>query len=295
MALFQLKSEDFCAEINSVGATLMKLSFNGRDLIEPTPAISRYHGALLAPWPNRIRDGKYSFQGKFFKTGINEVTRNNALHGLINSLEFELKSQTKESLHLTGLLKPGEEYPSELKFDSYFVLENNGLHWSVTCENVGTSNAPFGISIHPYLVTGRDLKIDDCFLRFASDEYVEVDDQRLLPIEVRSVNSRDFNFNSRNKIGSRFIDHAFKVPSEVHERCIELTDENGVGTFMQYDDGARWIQIHTADREGGPDSRKSLAVEPMSCPPDAFNSGIDLVDLAPTQQFEMSWKIGPLQ
>lgn len=295
MALYSLETDDFHAEINSVGATLLKLSYKGRDLIEPSLAISRYHGALLAPWPNRIRDGKYFFQGKFFKTGINEVTRNNALHGLVNSLDFELKSQTKTNLHLTGFLKPGEEYPSELKFDSYFVLENDGLRWSVLTENVGTSNAPFGISIHPYLVTGRDLKIDDCFLRFNSNQYLEVDDQRLLPIEVRNVDSRDFNFNSRSRIGPKFIDHAFKVPSVEHERRIELTDENGFGTFMEYDDGARWIQIHTADREGGADSRRCLAVEPMSCPPDAFNSGLDIVNLAPKQQFQMGWKIGPLQ
>jgi len=294
MALISLKSDDFYAQISTIGAALKLLQFQGRDLIEPAPKISRYHGSVLAPWPNRIRDGRYVFRGTTYTTVINEVDRNNALHGLVDKVEFSIQSQGDDNLHLSAIVASGNHYPSDLRIDCFYSLDPTGLRWKISAKNIGNSPAPYGVSIHPYLVTGTDLLVDELYLSFESKEFLEVDDQRLLPLELQHVDSHDFNFNNKTRIGTRFIDHAFKLNPLNDNRRIELTDSKGVGTFMEYDSAAKWIQIHTADREGGADSRKCLAVEPMSCPPDAFNSGLDLIELEPGQTFAMSWLIGPI-
>ena len=294
MALISLKSVDFYAEISTTGATLKLLRFRDRDLIEPAPKAPRYHGSVLAPWPNRIRDGRYVFRGTTYTTVINEVDRNNALHGLVDKIEFSIQSQGDDNLHLSAIVASGNHYPSDLRIDCFYSLDPTGLRWKISAKNIGNSPAPYGVSIHPYLVTGTDLLVDELHLSFESKEFLEVDDQRLLPLELQHVDSHDFNFSNKTRIGTRFIDHAFKLNPLSDNRRIELTDSKGVGTFMEYDSEAKWIQIHTADREGGADSRKCLAVEPMSCPPDAFNSSLDLIELEPGQTVAMSWLIGPI-
>ncbi len=54
------------------------------------------------------------------------------------------------------------------------------------------------------------------------------------------------------------------------------------------------MQVHTADRPDPDDDRVGLAVEPMTCPPDALNSGTDLVVLAPGDSHAASWEIEAL-
>jgi aldose 1-epimerase len=294
MTLISLNSAGFYAEISTTGAALKLLQFQGRDLIEPAPKVPRYHGSVLAPWPNRIRDGRYVFRGTTYTTVVNEAARGNALHGLVDTVEFSIQSQGEGNLHLSAILPSGNHYPSDIQIDCFYSLDLTGLRWQISAKNIGNSTAPYGVSIHPYLVAGNDLLVDELFLSFESKEFLEVDDQRLLPLELQHVDVRDFNFNNKTRIGTRFIDHAFKVNPLSDNRRIELTDSKGVGTFMEYDSAAHWIQIHTADREGGADSRKCLAVEPMSCPPDAFNSGLDLIELEPGHTFIMSWLIGPI-
>lgn len=273
---------------------MLTLTYKERNLIEPCPAQSRYHGSTLAPWPNRIADGKYQFNGSVYNLVINESLRQNSLHGLVDTLEWEIVESDDTYLHLRTILESGPGYPSTLLFNSSFSLERDGLHWNIRAENIGRKAAPYGVSIHPYLLTGSDITVNEFTVKFKSNYFMEVDGERLLPVGVYEVTTKDFDFNNGLTVGERFIDHAFQIPSEAPLDRIEVTDSHGVGSFMQYDSKARWIQIHTADRDGGIDSRRSLAVEPMSCPPDAFNSGLDLVILNPSEQHEMSWIIGSI-
>lgn len=295
MATFRLKSADFTAEVDSIGSTLNQLKFKDRNLIEPRPIRSRYHGALLAPWPNRIADGRYSYQGKIYELDKNESSRSNALHGLVDVLDWEIVEVREDFIQLKVRLNSSAGYPSELQLFSTFSLSSKGLFWKVESKNIGDKVAPFGISIHPYLVTGSPTSVDDFFLKFNAHSYLEVDNERLLPLEMRDVESRNFDFSQWKRIGDLFIDHAFLIDPSNKDPRIEVTDDNGVGTFIEYDKNARWIQIHTADREGGEDARRCLAVEPMSSPPDAFNSGIDLIHLEPESHFSMSWLIGAIK
>lgn len=116
------------------------------------------------------------------------------------------------------------------------------------------------------------------------------DAERLLPVTQINVVEADLDFRKPSLINGRFIDHAFKIDPK-GERAISLEDPLGIGVEMTFDEEAKWIQIHAADRTGGADSRKCLAVEPMTCPPNAFNSGLDLIHLHPGEKHVFRWGI----
>jgi aldose 1-epimerase len=250
----------------------------------------RYRGDLLAPWPNRIRDGKYLVENKMYVVPINEIDRQTALHGLINHLYWNVIEATENRVELEVELSESDSYPTSLVFIVKYELSNMGLAIDIKATNSGDKRAPYGVSIHPYLVANSSEKVNQWKLRLHSSQVLAVDDRRLLPIKLCDVSELDYDFQNGEVIGNRFIDHAFKVDASA-PRSVTLLSQDGYGVEMEFDESSHWVQIHTADREGGSDSRACLAVEPMTCPPDAFNSKIDLIWLEPHQSTTSSWRI----
>jgi len=284
----------YSARIMTLGARLAKLKYLGRDLIEPFNSAdprTLYWGELLAPWPNRIADGKYLIAGIGYQLPINEVDRNNALHGLINILKWKVVEQDDHSVCLETKLPATVSYPFNLAFKAHYSLTNKGLTLVLTVTNLSLERAPYGVSIHPYLVADWKTQVDSWSLKLPAHQYLEIDAERFLPVGIRDCDERDFNFTNSRRIGSLLIDHAFKINSVIKAQKITLVGPEGHGVSMSYGPESNWIQIHTADRDGGAGSRSSLAVEPMTCPPNAFNSGVDLIWLEPKGQHVSTWSI----
>jgi len=290
---FELKSGDYHAEIRLRGAGLNFLRFQNRDLVDPyieKEEPDRYRGVVLVPWPNRIRDGRYIFNQKQFLLRQNEMLRSNALHGLVFDVDWNIQIRDTNSISLRTVIHDHQAYPTVLEVVACYTLSSRGLDCKVESKNLGNQSAPYGVSIHPYLIADKSYIIDHCVLKMPSHEYMEVDPERLLPIEIRGV-PKNFDFNSGKLIGPQFIDHAFHIDYTKKDQAVTIMAPSQKGVKMTYSEAARWIQIHTADRGGGADSRTCLAVEPMSCPPDAFNSGVDLLLLSEGETHSISWQI----
>lgn len=282
------------AIVRTNGGGLSSLTIDGRDLVEPfDPQESRtlYRGDLLAPWPNRIADAQYSFEGNSYTLSMNEVGRKNALHGLLLSLVWTVTEQSSDSVTLEVELAASDAYPTDLAFSVKYSLSVDGLAWKLEAKNVGLNRAPYGASIHPYLIADPASNVDQWNLRLPAIKFMQVDTERLLPVGIELVERADFNFNSSRVIGNQFIDHAFQINRENINQAVELIAPSGKGVSMKYDESARWIQIHTADRDGGANSREVLAVEPMTCPPDSFHSNLDLIILSPGDSTSSTWYI----
>lgn len=295
MDTFSIRSGSYAAKVRTLGGALSELKYGDRNLVEPfveNDPIPRYRGDVLVPWPNRIQDGRYSFEGRDFQAPINEVKRSCALHGLVFGLNWQVCESSIASISLFAMLEASESYPSDLRAVVNYQIGEEGLLWTFDATNIGDSRAPYGASIHPYLIADSGVKIDDCTLTMPAGKFMEVDPVRLIPIGVRSVEEGNFDFRKPATIGDRFIDHAFLVDEGLSRPRIELRAPSGLGVWMESDGEAKWIQIHTADRELAVESRICLAVEPMTCPPDAFNSGTDLIYLEPAQSHRMTWRIG---
>lgn len=294
--IFNLVWGDYQAQIRQRGAGLNFLKYQSRNLIEQyieSEEPHRYRGVVLAPWPNRIRDGRYSFENLDYVLEINETNRCNALHGLVFNIDWDMQNQSSNSISLKTTISADNKYPTELEMLTTYSLSENGLKCEVFAKNIGNNCAPYGVSIHPYLVADSATQVNDWILKMPAREYMDVDLSRLLPISVIPVTT-DFDFNTGKRIGEVFIDHAFKIDKSHSKQVVSLVSPSGAGVKMTYSEYAKWIQIHTADRDGGLDSRKCMAVEPMTCPPDSYNSKIDLIDLSPGESNLMWWEISAI-
>ena len=290
--MITITSGSYAASIDTHGGALASLKFEGRDLVEPRGAAHTYAGDLLAPWPNRIRDGKYSWKGVDYQAPLNEAARGNNLHALVFDKEWVVAAHTGDSATLTLSIHASEAYPTDLEFSVVYSLSGAGLHWQINAKNVGSASAPYGVSVHPYLMAEAGVKNDACTLTLKSSKYMSVDLERLLPTGVKNVEEANFDFRNGRIIGDQFVDHAFLLDDRTAR--IELRAPSGKGSWLSSDENAKWCQIHTSDRDGGAGSRMQLAVEPMTCAVDAFNSKEDVIELLPGASHSMWWKIGAL-
>jgi len=295
---YSIAHGDYTATIASIGASLRKLAHAGRDLVVPFEADEvrpGYRGATLAPWPNRIADGKYTFEGTEYQVPLTEPARGNALHGLVAWIEFVPVAHGDNSLTLAGVIEPQAGYPWRVLLSVENTLTDAGLATTVTATNLSMSSAPYGTGPHPYLVAGPG-RVDAWTLELPAATVLEVTADRLLPTGTTDVASAGFDWQAPRPIGDTFIDHAFcdLTRDETGTATVRLTTSDGSGVAMTWGTELPWVQVHTADRPIAAESRLGLAVEPMTCPPDAFNSGTDLIVLEPNGSSSASWTISAI-
>ena len=287
----------YSAVITERSGALRELRHAGRDLVVSFGAegpIPDYRGVVCAPWPNRIADGRYSHGGRNFRAAVNEPQRHTALHGLALDARWSTVARTDSSVTLNCRIDSGPAYPGRLEIVASYELREDGLHCTVAATNTGDLDAPYGVCPHPYLVAGT-ATLDEWTLELPAGEFLEVTPDRLLPLQLESVVGHTFDFRAERLLGGIRIDHAFTGLSRTQDglAAVRVFDPSGTGVELEWDQACAWVQVHTGDKPIGPD-RLGLAVEPMTCPPDAFNSGTDLVELAPGATHEAVWTIRAL-
>lgn len=290
----------YTASIASVGASLRFLRFDGRDLVVPFDAEEvrpAFRGAMLAPWPNRVVDGRYTFGGEEHQLALTEPARGHALHGLAAWLDWQLVASSPAAASFRVVIEAQDGYPYRVQVTATFTLDQDGLRTDVEAVNLGEVDAPYGTGPHPYLVAGEG-RVDDWTLELPAAQVLTVTPDRLIPVALEPVDAAagtPFDFRGPRVIGDTFIDHAFTgLLSDDGTTVVRLTAPSGTGVAMHWRDGLPWVQVHTADQVDPARSRLGLAVEPMTCPPDAFSSGTDLVVLAPNTPHSVSWTISAL-
>jgi aldose 1-epimerase len=301
-----LRSGDYEAVIASVGATLRSLTYRGRDLVvsfdadEVRPA---HRGATLAPWPNRVVDGRYSFGGRDFQLPLTEPARSHALHGLATWLDFEAVDKGPDHVTLAAVIQPQTFYPWRLIVTTTFALGPDGLTQSVTARNASAEPAPWGTGPHPYLVAG-DGRVDGWTLELPASQVLAVTPDRLIPTDLVAVDADDpqrFDFRSPREIGAVEIDHAYSglIRDADGVATVRVTDAAGSGVQMSWEAACPWVQVHTADKPDAAQSRLGLAVEPMTCAPDAYNASAydydaGLIVIEPEASVTASWRIAAI-
>lgn len=288
---FTLRGPHSSAEIAQVGAAVRALTVDGVDLVPryaddlPTPAAS---GVVLVPWPNRIRDGKYTFAGEDRQLAISEPKFGNASHGLLRFGAYTALEVGDERIVLGADVVPQTGYPFHLRTRVTFTLCDDGLHVAHRIENVGGATAPFALGIHPYLQIDG-VPTADLVVRSSGTTTLVVDD-RNIPVDDVPVDG-DTDLRAGRRLGDVSLDNAYRgldrdATGRAHH---SLTAPDGRRVQLWQDEQFRWAQVFTTDRYPG--HPLAVAIEPMTAPANAFASGVDLRTLAPGDVFEAEWGV----
>lgn len=294
-----IRHGDHEAVIVEVGGGLRTYVFRGRDVMAGYPPDSRCsagRGQLLMPWPNRIRDGRYTFAGKTHALALTEPERGNAIHGLARWAIWSVLEHADDTVTLGCRLRPQPGWEWSLDLSVTYDLTASGLIVTPRARNVGTEAAPFGFGAHPYLSVGED-RVDEVQLGIPAGSLLELDD-RLLPTRPAAVDGTDQDFRDPRLLGELALDTAFTdVVADADGRWRVTLHHPQTGrsvTVWAEATAYPWLQVFTGDSLPLDVRRTSgIAVEPMTCPPDAFNSGDGLLVLEPGQEFSAPWGITP--
>jgi aldose 1-epimerase len=294
-AQHQITAGPYQATITELGAGLRALSLRGQPLIrtyeadELPPAGA---GQLLAPWPNRIDHGRYSIGGASYQLDISEPARDNAIHGLTRWASWRVTGRQTDQveLGLDLLGRPGYPFCLELRA-AYQLTADSGLRVTMTARNSGSRAAPFGLGAHPYFVTGGGL-VDACELELPAACWQAADDRGIPVGEPQDVAGTDFDFRAARAIGGTVLDHALTgLRTDGDGRAWVRLAGPAAQIAIWLGPGYRWLQVFTGDPLGPDARRRALAIEPMTCPPNAFVTGIDLATIEPGASVAFSWGV----
>jgi aldose 1-epimerase len=283
------------ASVVQRGGALQSYSVDGTDIVdgfaddELPPA---FNGAVLAPWPNRIRDGRWSWDGRQYQLPITEPATGAALHGLVSDVLWQPDCVGADAVTLSVPLVPTAGYPFQLQVTVTWSLSADGLRCQLGALNTGSEPAPFGVATHPFFRL-PDARVDALELLLPAGRWLETD-SNLLPVALRPTAGSELDFTEPRSLGGLALDTAFTAVTPdfagVGEAVLSSRD---CGVTIWAEPDFTWWQVYTSDYFE-PDSeryRRSLAVEAMTCGPDAFNSGADLIVLEPGVPWSAGWGV----
>jgi aldose 1-epimerase len=288
--------------VTESGATLRVLEYAvrplGHDFGEDEMS-SAGCGQLLMPWPNRIRDGAYSFDGRDLQLGLTEPSQHNATHGLVRWAAWSPEEHCATSASLSYRLMAQSGYPWTVDLHVLYDLSADGLTVTQTATNLSDRPAPYACGAHPYLTTGAG-PVDGWELTLPASRRLRVD-ERQIPIGDEEVAGTPYDFRVPRPLRDTVLDHAFGelTRDQGGVATVHVRDPaTGHGSALWLDAHHPWVMVFSADVGWDP-PRQALAVEPMTAPPDAFRSGRDLVTLAPAgeagDELSVSWGIRALE
>jgi aldose 1-epimerase len=288
-----IRSGGSAAVIGRRGAGLCAYDVDGVAVVDPLgerEVPSAYSGLVLAPWPNRVPDGRWSWQGLPLQLPVNEVDTGCALHGLVAWSAWEPRSLAEHEIELAVSIEPQPGYPFALDLAVGWSVGADGLRCRITAGNPGHEPAPFGVAVHPYVVL-PGCTVDDLQLTLPARTWLDTD-ERLRPVAMRDVSDGDRDFRRGAPLRGRALDTAF---TDVSGDRVLVTG-GGRGVEVWADPAFRWWQVYTSDYfpAGSARHRRALAIEPMTCGPDAFNTGRDLLVLDPAATWRAEWGIRPV-
>ena len=281
------------AVIVEVGGGLRTYSAGGRELIDgyrTDEMSSSGRGQVLIPWPNRLQDGSYEFGSRRHQVPLNEPERSNAIHGLVRWASWTAADHEPHRAVMKYVLHPQPGYPFALAISIEYSLSDSGLKVRTTATNIGAEPCPYGSGVHPYLTLGTP--IDRLMLR-APGQTVLHSDARGLPTGTQAVAGTPYDFRQSRRIGSTQMDHAFTDLERDQDGFahVELRDpDRRTQVSLWVDRSYPYLMLFTGDPLPNV-NRRSLGVEPMTCPPNAFRSGDAVVRLEPGSSFTGTWGI----
>jgi aldose 1-epimerase len=290
-AQHEIRYGDQVAVVTEVGATLRRYDVGDRLVVEGFPADASPDGGrgqILAPWPNRVADGRYSFDGADLQLPLTEVANHNAIHGLVRWVGWAVADAAADAVSLTTTVWPTPGYPFLLVLTAAYRIDADGLQVELRARNAGPARAPYGAGQHPYLAV--EGSVDTAVLTVPGRTRLLTDD-RGNPTGTEPVAGSAHDFTDPRAIGDLVLDTAYTdLDRDPDGRVrVRVALPGGTGVDLWAGETVSWLQAFTGDTLAPERRRRGLAVEPMSCPPGALASGRDLTVLEPGEEHVLTW------
>jgi aldose 1-epimerase len=294
-AQFPISHGNHAATIVEVGGGVREYAVGDRPVLDPYPLDSMCdgaHGTVLVPWPNRLANGRYQFDGVDYQVALTEPRKSNAIHGFLRWRSWDAVDHSASRVVMTTVLHPLSGYPFHLKVSVEYELDDAGLTVTTTATNLGTSTLPYGCGQHPYLSPGTGL-IDDCLLELGAATRILTDNERQLPSGTEPVPDSPFDFATPRQIEGLQLDYPFTdlTRDDRGRALVRLTGIDGNRVEMWVDESYPILELYTGDTLTADRRRRGLGAEPMTCPPNAFQSGDGLVRLEPGASMTTQWGV----
>jgi aldose 1-epimerase len=296
-AQYDLSAGDFRATVTELGAGLRRLEHRGQPVIvgyEPDVLPPGAAGQLLCPWPNRVDGGHYAIDGAHNQLDLSEPANENAIHGLTrwSSWTPGPAAAAEDEVTLRLVLLGHQGYPFCLELDASYRLDaDHGLEVSISARNVGSAAAPYGTGSHPYLTAGT-ATVDECELELPARLRQPIGERGIPYDTPEDVTGTEFDFRAAKRIGLTQLDDALTgLTREADGRVRARLSGAGTQVTLWAGPGYEWLQVFTGDTLDPSHRRKAVAIEPMTCPPNAFVSGVDLLMLEPGDSVIHTWGI----
>ncbi len=290
---FEIVRGDQRAVVTESGATLRTYSVGSRPVLEPFDGpeslVVGAQGEILSPWPNRVVDGAWTWGPTRHQLWLTEPGRGHAIHGLVRRLQWTPAAIEADRVELQTTLLAHPGWPFPLHLLASYALGETGLTCALKATNIGRTSCPYGAAAHPYLAIPGG-KADEAVLRIPAATWMAVD-ARLAPTGRRPTAGSPYEYDGVAPIGPRQADNAFTDLQRLPGGRVEasLTAPDGRTTVLWGDESVRWWQLFTGDALPERWRRTAVAVEPMTCGPNALNSGDDLVILEPGEAHRLTW------
>ena len=291
---FELRHGDQRVVVVEVGAALRSYRVGDRDVLDGY-GIGEHadggRGQPLIPWPNRLRDGRYEWEGEIQQLPLSEPALGNAIHGLVRWRNWAVLAWAAARVTFGLRLFPMAGYPFTLGLTIEYELNDGGLRVCTRAENLGSRTCPYGVGFHPYLTLGGP--IDAARLRLPVERHLIVD-ERAIPISSEPVAGTRYDFREPREIGALVLDTCFCDPArDADGRARVILADDRAKVTVWVGDAFRYLMLYSGDGFAADRRRQGLAIEPMSCAPNAFVSGEGLVRLAPRETHVAEWGIEP--
>ncbi len=247
----------------------------------------------LIPWPNRVRDGKWRWNGADQQLALTEPEQHNAIHGLVRWLAWDVVHKADASIELRCTCAPQSGYPWRLAVSNAWSLDDGGLTVVTTIRNMSSEPAPVAAGFHPYITAGTPL-IDDAVLTIPATTRILTGDQQT-PVGSEPVAGTAYDFTEPRRLGELEIDHTYTGLTRDRDGIARLqlaAPDGRRAVTVWVDDAYPYLEVFTGDALPDPGRRRrGLGVEPMSAPPNALASGEGLVVLEPGAEWQGRWGV----
>jgi aldose 1-epimerase len=283
------------AVITETGAGLRSFSVDDVPYVETfgfgeTPPLGA--GVVLVPWPNRTAGAQWTLDGTKQELEVTEPARGNAIHGLVRRLQWTVLEHQTATVSLEVTIAEQAGWPVPLRTTITYALDDMGLTVTHGVHNIGSQATPFGVGTHPYPRAGN-ASTDSCTLQLAATSVLPLDPSTMTPSgPAVSVVGTEYDFLQARPLAEVQLDTPFGGCTPGPDGLVRhvLSSPEG-GVELWADPDFRWVQVFTPGEFPG--RGRAIAIEPMTCPPDALNSGVDLIVLRPGESWAGRWGLTP--